>query len=79
MKFARYIGIAHDDVARFFPSEKTALVGIPLRKNIKEIHQDPFQSWESRMTNPLIYVTGGSLGADKLKQCYFGNLRRTVA
>ena len=66
MKFARYIGIAHDDVAQFFPAEKTALVGIPLRKTIKEIHQDPFTELGIPNDKPLIYVTGGSLGADKL-------------
>ena len=35
LKAAQYIGIAYDDAAQFFPPEKTALVGIPMRQEIK--------------------------------------------
>lgn len=64
--FARYIGIAYDDVARFLPSEKTALVGIPFRKQIATINERPFEQLGIPTDKPLIYVTGGSLGADRL-------------
>ena len=66
MKFARYIGIAYDDVAQFFPPEKTALVGIPLRQSVRTINQDPFTTLGMPNDKPLIYITGGSLGADRL-------------
>lgn len=66
VKFARYIGVAYDDVARFLPPEKTALVGIPLRKEILKINPNPFESLGISQDKPLIYITGGSLGADNL-------------
>lgn len=43
-KQARYIGIAYDDAAQFFPPEKTALVGIPLRPEIKTLPLVPHSS-----------------------------------
>lgn len=64
--FAEYIGIAYDDVARFFPQEKTALVGIPLRREILQNNERPFEKLGIPADKPLLYVTGGSLGADRL-------------
>lgn len=67
-KFARYIAIAHDEVAHFFPKEKTALIGIPIRKAILTRY-DTFQARTALnlpIERPLIYVTGGSLGAERL-------------
>lgn len=65
-KFARYIGIAYDDVAQYFPAEKTALVGIPLRREIRTITADPFTLLGIPNDMPLIYVTGGSQGAERI-------------
>jgi UDP-N-acetylglucosamine--N-acetylmuramyl-(pentapeptide) pyrophosphoryl-undecaprenol N-acetylglucosamine transferase len=63
---ARYIGIAYDDVAQYFPAEKTALVGIPLRPEILDVPTDPFTYLGIPHDKPLILVTGGSSGADRL-------------
>jgi len=68
MKQARYIGIAYDDVAQFFPEEKTALVGIPLRAEILNIPTDPFTALGIPNDKPLILVTGGSSGAERLNE-----------
>jgi UDP-N-acetylglucosamine--N-acetylmuramyl-(pentapeptide) pyrophosphoryl-undecaprenol N-acetylglucosamine transferase len=65
-KQARYIGIAYDDVAEFFPAEKTALVGIPFRPEILKIPTDPFTALGIPSDKPLILVTGGSSGAERL-------------
>jgi len=65
-KFARYIGIAYDEVANYFPEDKTALVGIPIRKVIAKINSDPFTILGIPNDKPLIYVTGGSLGAERI-------------
>lgn len=65
-KFARYIAISYDEVARFFPPEKTALTGIPLRREIRAINQNPFATLGIPNDKPLIYVTGGSLGAERI-------------
>jgi UDP-N-acetylglucosamine--N-acetylmuramyl-(pentapeptide) pyrophosphoryl-undecaprenol N-acetylglucosamine transferase len=73
-KFARYIGIAHNHAAQFFPPEKTALVGIPLRKEILTTDSDPFTKLGIPNDMPLIYVTGGSLGAERLNTIIFQSL-----
>lgn len=64
--FAKYIGIAYDDVAAYFPKGKTALVGIPLRKEILTNYSDPFSVLGIPSDKPLIYVTGGSQGAERI-------------
>lgn len=72
--FARYIGISYDDVARHFPSEKTALTGIPLRKEIIAASERPFEKLGIPADKPLIYITGGSLGADRLNNVVLDSL-----
>lgn len=71
---ARYIGVAYDDAAQFFPKEKTALVGIPLRNAIKKSPADPFQFLGIPRDLPLIYVTGGSSGATRLNELILQSL-----
>lgn len=66
IKYARYIGIAYDDVAQYFPAEKTAMVGIPLRKEVTLIPENPFEQLGIPNDKPLIFVTGGSTGADRI-------------
>lgn len=65
-KFAKYIGVAYDDAAQYFSEEKTALVGIPLRSELKAPIADPLAALGLPKDKPLIYVTGGSQGADRL-------------
>ncbi len=65
-KFARYIAISYPEAGQFFPKEKTALVGIPIRSAIKNNSTDPFAVLGIPNDIPLIYVTGGSLGAERI-------------
>lgn len=74
IKQARYIGIAYDDAARFFPPEKTALVGIPMRPEILNIPHDPFTHLGIPNDKPLIYVTGGSSGAERINNLILQSL-----
>jgi UDP-N-acetylglucosamine--N-acetylmuramyl-(pentapeptide) pyrophosphoryl-undecaprenol N-acetylglucosamine transferase len=73
-KFARYIGIAYASSATYFPADKTALVGIPIRKVIREVHPDPFGALGIPNDRPLIYVTGGSLGAMRINNLILESL-----
>jgi len=73
-KQARYIGIAYDDVAKYFPSEKTALVGIPLRPEVLQVPSDPFAFLGMQNHKPLIYVTGGSTGAERINDIILRSL-----
>jgi UDP-N-acetylglucosamine--N-acetylmuramyl-(pentapeptide) pyrophosphoryl-undecaprenol N-acetylglucosamine transferase len=74
IKSARYIGISYDDAAAFFPAEKTALVGIPLREAVREIVPDPFSVLGIPHDKPLIYVTGGSSGAERVNNIILQSL-----
>ena len=78
MKQARYIGIAYDDAAQFFPAEKTALVGIPIRQEVKNVSADPFTQLGIPNDKPLIYITGGSSGAERLNDIVFNSLKQLL-
>lgn len=71
---AQYIGIAHEEAAQFFPKEKTALIGIPLRKELSSAHDNPFEELGIPNNLPLIYVTGGSLGAERINNLIIRSL-----
>ncbi len=73
-KFARYIAIAFDDAAKDFPVTKTALVGIPMRKAFLDEVQDPIQQLQLPTEKPLIFVTGGSIGAQKINSLIMESL-----
>lgn len=61
-KFARYIAISYKDAAQYFPKEKIALTGIPLPSTtITAALSTPVVR-----ERPLIFVTGGSLGAVRI-------------
>lgn len=72
--FARYIAISYQDAAQYFPAGKTALTGIPLRKEIRTINPRPFESLGIPGDKPLIYVTGGSLGAERINTVIVASL-----
>jgi UDP-N-acetylglucosamine--N-acetylmuramyl-(pentapeptide) pyrophosphoryl-undecaprenol N-acetylglucosamine transferase len=76
--FARYIGIAYTEVAQYFPANKTALVGIPIRKVITTIDGDPFAKLGIPNDAPLIFITGGSLGADRINGLVLKSLTRLL-
>ncbi len=64
--FAKAIGISYPEAAEYFPPDKTALTGIPLRAAILTPPRDPFAELGISADRPLILATGGSLGAEYL-------------
>jgi UDP-N-acetylglucosamine--N-acetylmuramyl-(pentapeptide) pyrophosphoryl-undecaprenol N-acetylglucosamine transferase len=68
-KFARAIAIAYPEAGEYFPKDKTALIGIPLRAALRTPPADPYAFLGIPRDLPLIIVTGGSLGAE-----YINNL-----
>lgn len=62
--FARAVAISYPEAATYFPKEKTALIGIPMREAIRKPPADPFATLGIPNDLPLILVTGGSLGAE---------------
>ncbi len=73
-RFARYIGIAYDEVASSFPVDKTALVGIPIRKNLLTTPTEPLESLGLPVDKPLLFITGGSLGAERINNLVLESL-----
>lgn len=65
-KFARYIAISYQEAADYFPADKTALTGIPIRQALLTADPNPFGTLGLPNDLPLIYVTGGSSGAERI-------------
>ncbi len=65
-RFAKYIGVAHADVVSYFPAEKVAHIGMPIRKTFFNMFEDPHSIVGIPKDRPVILVTGGSLGAKRV-------------
>lgn len=66
-KFARFIAISYPEAARFFKDDgRVALTGIPIRAALTIRDEDPFTTLGIPNDLPLIYVTGGSSGAERI-------------
>lgn len=75
-RFADKIGIAFTGATSFFPKEKTALVGIPLRKKI--LSGSPASAKENFKisTNlPVVSFIGASQGAQKINDIVLGIIK----
>lgn len=76
--FARYIGIAYASAATYFPQDKTALVGIPIRKSVRAAHANPHEFLGIAKDRPVIFVTGGSLGAMRINNFILNSLNQLL-
>ena len=65
-KFAKYIAVSYPEAAQYFDAKRTALTGIPIRASLKSKDPDPFTTLGIPNDLPLIYVTGGSSGAERI-------------
>lgn len=78
-RFARRIWVAFPSSAKFFPPEKTAVVGNPIRKQIiggaKDRAKENLSIFSQR---PVIFVFGGSQGALPINQMILGNLAESL-
>lgn len=73
-RFARYIAIAHDDAVQYFPKEKVALVGLPIRQSFFTPTENPYEVLGIPDDRPVILVTGGSLGAQRINDLVLNSL-----
>ncbi|MCX6713950.1 MAG: UDP-N-acetylglucosamine--N-acetylmuramyl-(pentapeptide) pyrophosphoryl-undecaprenol N-acetylglucosamine transferase [Candidatus Vogelbacteria bacterium] len=66
-KFAQKIAVSYPEAAKFFPAEKVALTGNPIRKEILiPAKSGAFEFLNFDKTIPVIFILGGSLGAMKI-------------
>lgn len=70
-KKAKKICVAYEGMERFFPKDKIALTGNPVRLEVTQIEgkrEDAFQLYGLDASKPTILVVGGSLGAKTLNE-----------
>jgi UDP-N-acetylglucosamine--N-acetylmuramyl-(pentapeptide) pyrophosphoryl-undecaprenol N-acetylglucosamine transferase len=75
-RHAKRIAVSFDEASHFFPPEKTALVGIPIRKNILGGHKDDARTDLNLFSNiPVVGFMGGSQGAEKINSVVVNMLK----
>lgn len=66
-KLATYIAITYDDTIVYFPEDKVALTGIPVRRELLALAPPNARDVVGLLTEkPLILVLGGSQGAERV-------------
>lgn len=76
--FAQYIAVSYPEAAGYFPSDRTALIGIPIRQALSRPAPDPFMQIGVPNDRPLILVTGGSLGAEHVNNIVLRSLNNLL-
>lgn len=75
-RFAARIGIAFPSTEAFFPKEKTALVGVPIRKHILGGNREEAKERIGIFSSlPVVGFFGASQGAQKINEAVLGVLR----
>ena len=66
-RFAKRIAISFPEAAKFFPADKTALTGNPIRKEITlGSGQEAAEIFKLEPSLPVILIYGGSQGSEKI-------------
>lgn len=66
-KFAERIAVSYPEAAQFFPKEKTAWTGQPVRKEIMEGETNgAYDFYKFNSITPILFIQGGSQGAEKI-------------
>ncbi len=66
-KFAKNIAVSYPETADYFPKEKTAWTGQPIREEIsKRATEGAHEYWKFDQNVPTVFVVGGSSGAQNI-------------
>ncbi|MEQ1561754.1 MAG: glycosyltransferase, partial [Nitrospira sp.] len=78
-KFARRIAISYPEASKFFPAEKTAYTGCPIRKEVQDTGtEDSYNFFGFDKNIPTILILGGSQGARFINEKIIDVLPRLV-
>lgn len=78
-KFATRIALSYPDAQSFFPAEKTAVVGNPLRREIMNPVAEGAKRFLKLEENlPILFVIGGSLGSQTINNTLLDTLPELV-
>ena len=78
-KFAKAIAISYPEASAYFPKEKTAFTGNPIRKELINPERSGAHEFLKLEHNvPVILILGGSQGAEKINDAIIKSLKRLV-
>ncbi len=78
-KFANRIAVSYPSAAEFFPKEKTAVIGNPLRRDVlNPIPEGAAKFLHLEENLPIILVLGGSLGAQTINNVILETLPQLI-
>ncbi len=78
-KFAKRVAVSYPSAAEFFPADKVAHTGNPIRKEIRTIVQDGAHAFFGLNSNiPVILILGGSQGSQIINENLMGALSKLV-
>ena len=68
-KFATKVGVAFEVSLKYFPAQKTRVVGNPLRSSLFDSNLKPPTWFQNPHHKPILVITGGSQGSQAINQC----------
>ncbi|MFC1720880.1 undecaprenyldiphospho-muramoylpentapeptide beta-N-acetylglucosaminyltransferase [Patescibacteria group bacterium] len=78
-KFAKRIAVSYPDAAQYFPEDRVALTGNPIRKNISIPQTSGAHEFlKLEKQTPVILILGGSQGAQRINEAILGVLPELV-
>ena len=79
-KFAKRIAVSYESAAEYFPKDKVAHTGNPVRPEIMDpITTDPAKFFGLDASSPAIFIIGGSQGSQKINESIIDVLPELVA
>ncbi|MCX6755131.1 MAG: UDP-N-acetylglucosamine--N-acetylmuramyl-(pentapeptide) pyrophosphoryl-undecaprenol N-acetylglucosamine transferase [Candidatus Nomurabacteria bacterium] len=79
-KFAEKVAISFQEAGLYFPKEKTAWTGQPIRQEIQQTtsRDEALQYWKLESNIPVLVILGGSQGAELINNVILDALPRLV-
>jgi UDP-N-acetylglucosamine--N-acetylmuramyl-(pentapeptide) pyrophosphoryl-undecaprenol N-acetylglucosamine transferase len=77
-KFAKYIAVSYKESFEFFPKDRTAHVGQPVRPELVHPATGGIEYLELESGVPVVFVLGGSSGAQIINEAILGALPELV-
>jgi len=78
-KFAERIALSYPEAIQYFPADKTAVTGNPLRQEIvTPVKIGSYESLKLEKDKPVIFVLGGSQGAQKINNLILDILPKLI-
>ena len=77
-KFAKYIAVSYKESFQFFPKDRTAHVGQPVRPELEHPSAGGLEYLQLESEVPVIFVLGGSSGAQIINEAILGVLPELV-